>query len=56
MIIKATNEGRTLVENAPKDQITQDFSILADRLLGRKTAPAPKAAFKLFGRQVTARA
>jgi pilus assembly protein CpaE len=56
VIVKATNEGRTLVENAPREQITQDFSALADRILGRKPAPVPKASFKLFGRQVTARA
>jgi pilus assembly protein CpaE len=55
VIVKATNEGRTLVENAPKDPITGDFTILADRIMGREAA-APKPAFRLFGRTVNARA
>ncbi|MEI7743957.1 MAG: AAA family ATPase [Chloroflexota bacterium] len=54
-MVKATNEGRTLVEMAPKDAITTDFAVLADRLLGRETQVA-KAAFRLFGRQASVRA
>jgi pilus assembly protein CpaE len=55
VIVKATNEGRTLVENAPKEAITEDFRILADRIMGRDAA-APKPALRLFGRTVGARA
>jgi cellulose biosynthesis protein BcsQ len=55
VIVKATNEGRTLVENAPKDPITADFTALADRIMGRDVVAA-KPAFRLFGRTVNARA
>ena len=56
MIVKAANEGRTLVELAPRDAITQDFEILADRLLGLDAPQPAKAGFKLFGRTMAARA
>jgi pilus assembly protein CpaE len=51
-LVRAVNEGRTLVELAPKDPITQDFFILADRLLGKdvERRPAPAAGFRLFGK------
>jgi MinD-like ATPase involved in chromosome partitioning or flagellar assembly len=55
VIVKATNEGRTLVEAAPKEAITADFEALADRILGREVAVA-KPAFRLFGRAAGARA
>jgi MinD-like ATPase involved in chromosome partitioning or flagellar assembly len=55
VIVKATNEGRTLVENAPREAITEDFRILADRVMGRE-APVAKPALRLFGRTVGARA
>jgi len=54
VIVKATNEGRTLLEVAPKQGITQDFSALVDRILGVDTAP--KGAFRMFGRQAAVRA
>jgi pilus assembly protein CpaE len=54
LMVKAANEGRTLVDLAPRDGITQDFSILADRLLGRDVAQPAKAGFRLFGRTVAA--
>ena len=52
VLVKASNEGRTLVELAPRDPITQDFSALADRLLGRSTRQPEKApgGLRLFGR------
>ncbi|HYO43167.1 MAG TPA: AAA family ATPase [Candidatus Limnocylindrales bacterium] len=56
VLVKATNEGRTLVEQAPKEAITADFSVLADRLLGREAPQAAKGGFRLFGKQVAARA
>jgi pilus assembly protein CpaE len=56
VLVRSNNEGRTLVEIAPRDGITADIAALADRLLG-VDAPAPaKAGFKLFGRTVAARA
>jgi len=58
LMVKAANEGRTLVELGLRVPITQDFSILADKLLGRPVAVPAKAktGFKLFGRLVPARA
>ncbi len=58
IVVKAGNEGRTLVELAPRDAITRDFDILADRMLGRTTAqPAKAAGMGIFGRlQQAARA
>ncbi len=57
IVVKAGNEGRTLVEIAPRDAITRDFDILADRLLGRTTAQPAKAGLGIFGRlQQAARA
>jgi MinD-like ATPase involved in chromosome partitioning or flagellar assembly len=55
VIVKAANEGRTLVELAPRDAITGDFEILADRLLGLDAVQPVKAGFKLFGRTMAAR-
>ena len=57
VIVKATNEGRALVDIAPRDPVTRDFSELADRLLGRETAvTARTTSLRLFGRQVAVRA
>ena len=55
-MVKAANEGHTLVEIAPREGITADFGILADRLLGRDVLQPAKAGFKLFGRAMAARA
>ena len=56
--VRAANEGRTVIEMFPKEKITEDFDVLADRLLGaERPAPAPKVSFGLFNRQkVAARA
>jgi cellulose biosynthesis protein BcsQ len=57
LMVQANNEGRTLFEIGPREKITQDFSTLADRLLG--VAPAAEAirpSMRLFGRPLTARA
>jgi MinD-like ATPase involved in chromosome partitioning or flagellar assembly len=56
VLVKAANEGRTLVELAPRELITQDFSILADRILGREATQQAKTGFRLFGRAIAARA
>ena len=41
LLVKASNEGRTLIEIAPHDKITLDFARLADRLLGLEVLEAP---------------
>jgi pilus assembly protein CpaE len=54
-LVKAVNEGRTLVDLAPKDPITLDFFALADKLLGKEVQrPEPAAGFRLFGRLLIA--
>jgi pilus assembly protein CpaE len=55
-MVKAANEGHSLVELAPREGITQDFGVLADRLLGRDVTMPAKSGFKLFGRAMAARA
>ena len=53
--VRAANEGRTVIEMFPKEKITEDFDVLADRIAGTEAiATAPKAAFSLFGRQKAA--
>jgi cellulose biosynthesis protein BcsQ len=53
-LVRAANEGRTVIERFPKERVTEDFIALADRLVGPggTTAPTPtKPAFRgLFGR------
>ncbi len=56
IMVRAANEGRTLVELAPGHGITQDFAVLADRLIGRSSTQPAKAGFSLFGRTLPARA
>jgi pilus assembly protein CpaE len=56
VLVRAANEGRTLVELAPKDPITQDFARLAERILGREAAQLAKSGFRFFGRTMAARA
>jgi pilus assembly protein CpaE len=51
LFVRATNEGRTVIEMFPKEKITEDFDALADRLLGTPSSvPALKASFGLFSR------
>jgi len=56
LLVKAANEGRTVVEMAPREKITQDFNVLARRILGLPDPEPVKAQLRLFGRTVTARA
>jgi pilus assembly protein CpaE len=55
LLVKASNEGRTVVDMAPKEKITQDFHAVADRMLGVPGTAAAKSQVKLFGRAVGAR-
>jgi pilus assembly protein CpaE len=51
LIVKAANEGRTLIEMAPKEKITGDFQALADRLLGVSGREPVRVGLNFFGRQ-----
>jgi Flp pilus assembly CpaE family ATPase len=51
LFVRAANEGRTVIDMFPKERITEDFDILADRVLGTPAAaPAMKVPFGLFNR------
>jgi pilus assembly protein CpaE len=55
LFVRASNEGRTVIERFPKERVAEDFAALADRLApGTSTvsvAPAPtRTGFRLFGR------
>jgi len=56
LVVRALNEGRTLVEIAPREKITEEFLALADSVLGVPHAAEPaKPGIRLFGRQVAVR-
>ena len=56
LFVRAANEGRSVVEQYPKEKVTEDFEILAQKLVGTeyqaqdKAVPAAKAAFRIFNR------
>jgi pilus assembly protein CpaE len=56
LLVKASNEGRTLVEMAPREKITGEFQVLADRLLGVAEREPARMGLNLFGRAAAARA
>lgn len=56
LVVKAQNEGRTLVEMAPREKITGDFGVLADRVLGVNERAPARAGLNLFGRTAPVRA
>jgi len=54
LFVRAANEGRTVIDRFPKEKVSADFDLLADRLLPitRATAGETKPAVKsLFGRK-----
>jgi pilus assembly protein CpaE len=52
LFVRAANEGRTVIEMFPREKISEDFDVLADRLMGTpKSNPTTKPAFRLFNRQ-----
>lgn len=55
-LIKAVNEGKTVVEMAPRERIAQDFMLIADRLIGAPEAQPARTPFRLFARPAVARA
>jgi pilus assembly protein CpaE len=54
-LVRAANEGKTLIDRYPRELITGDFSSLADKLTGKRTDRPQRAGFRLFGRKATAR-
>ena len=55
LFVRAANEGRSVVEQYPKEKVTEDFEILAQKLVGTEyqatdKAPAAKPAFRIFNR------
>lgn len=57
LVVRALNEGRSLVEIAPREKITQEFLVLADSVLGvAHGEDSSKQGLRLFGRQVAVRA
>ena len=57
LFVRAANEGRSVVEQFPKEKVTEDFDALADRLLGiegkqpEPTPTSPRPALRnIFGR------
>ncbi len=48
LFVRAANEGRTVIEMSPKDKISADFDVLADKVLGTpKAAPAVRTGFRM---------
>ena len=55
LVVRTLNEGKTLVEMAPREKITQEFLALADAIAGIGPAPAPaRSGLRLFRRQAAA--
>jgi len=55
LFVRAANEGRSVVEQYPKEKVTEDFEILAQKLVGSELqatdkAQAAKPAFRIFNR------
>jgi Flp pilus assembly CpaE family ATPase len=55
LFVRAANEGRSVVEQFPKEKVTEDFEILAQKLVGTEflatdKTPAAKPAFRIFNR------
>jgi len=53
-LVKATNQGRTVIDLFPNEKVSEDFRVLAERVIGApraKSAPAPRTGLaSLFGR------
>ena len=57
LVVRALNEGRPLVELAPREKITQEFLALADSVMGvEPAAETARAGLRLFGRPIAVRA
>lgn len=55
LLVRAANEGRTVIDAYPRERISEDFAALADRVAGPSTSPGTpvgaRPGFRLFGRQ-----
>jgi Flp pilus assembly CpaE family ATPase len=53
-LVKAANEGRTVIDMFPKEKVSEDFRVLAERVVGAPAATqssAPRVTLvSLFGR------
>jgi pilus assembly protein CpaE len=57
LVVRTLNEGRPLVEIAPREKITQEFLALADAVMGiEPVAETAKGGLRLFGRPLAVRA
>jgi MinD-like ATPase involved in chromosome partitioning or flagellar assembly/CheY-like chemotaxis protein len=58
LFVRAANEGSTVVERFPREKVTEDFLVLADRLLDRTPQPQVERGFlgNLLSRPQPARA
>ena len=56
LLVRASNEGRTLMDLAPREKVTQDFALLADKILGISEGDAAKQPMTIFRRAAPARA
>ncbi len=55
LFVRAANEGRSVIEQYPKEKVTEDFEVLAAKLVGTERqvvdkAAAAKPAFRIFNR------
>jgi len=55
LFVKASNEGRTVIDRYPKEKVAEDFHTLADKLMlptpeGNGEGATTKTGFRLFGR------
>jgi Flp pilus assembly CpaE family ATPase len=57
-LVRAANQGRTVIDLFPTEKVSEDFRALAERVVGRPRAmETGRASLKsLFGRKVAARA
>jgi len=47
LFVRAANEGRTVIDMFPKEHVTADFDVLADRVLGTPRAvPNVRSGFR----------
>ena len=51
--VRAANEGRTVMELFPREKISEDFVVLADRVLGTPLAQQEeqRSRLNIFGKQ-----
>jgi pilus assembly protein CpaE len=48
-LVRAANEGRTVIDLLPREKISEDFRVLAERVVGAPRAAVPPPRFSLAG-------